>query len=115
MIAETLDGPLYYETSGHGQTLVFVSGWAMSCECWRPSVALLRHEYRCVIYDPRGIGRSQPASARAGFSIQEHADDLHAIIEASRAYDAAIVSHDTGALVAADCAARHPKDLRALA
>jgi len=114
MIIETRNGPLYFELSGDGSPIVFLSGWAMSCECWRPVVARLEQRHRCLIYDARGVGRSQPASLEARFTIDDHAEDLHSILEHSGIYDAVLVGHDIGVLASARCAQVHPQDVRSL-
>lgn len=114
MLLRTNNGPLYYELSGDGPPLVFVSGWAMSCECWRPAVAMLKHRHRCMIYDSRGVGRSQPSSVNASFTIEDHAEDLHALLDAAEIFDATIVGHEMGSLIAAVDADRHPQDLNSL-
>ncbi len=114
MILRTPGGPLYFEVVGAGPPLVFLSGWAMSSECWRPVVAMLKRRYRCLIYDARGIGRSQPASNVAGFEIEDHAEDLHSILEAAEMFDATLIGHELGSLVAATLADRRPQDARAL-
>jgi 3-oxoadipate enol-lactonase len=114
MILKTTSGPLYFEIAGQGPPVVFVSGWAMSCECWRPVVSLLEEKYLCLIYDPRGTSRSQPVSVNARFDIEDHSEDLHSILKAAGIYDAAIVGHEIGWLVAALCADRHPQDAQSL-
>jgi 3-oxoadipate enol-lactonase len=114
MFLKTKSGPLYYEVSGDGPPIVFVSGWAMSCECWRPAVAMLKRRHRCLIYDSRGFGRSQPFSVVASFTIEDHAEDLHALLEGAAFYDATIVGHEMGSLVAAVDADRHPQDASSL-
>lgn len=114
MLLRTKTGPLHYEVVGAGSPIVFVSGWAMSCECWRPAVAMLKNRYRCLLYDSRGIARSQPCSLDAGFTIEEHADDLHEILDAAGIFDATIVGHEMGSLVGAVNAERHPQDTRSL-
>ncbi|HEY9232632.1 MAG TPA: alpha/beta hydrolase [Blastocatellia bacterium] len=114
MLLNTQDGPLYFEIHGSGPPLVFLSGWAMTAQCWRPVVTLLSRRYRCLLYDARGIGRSQPAALGARFDIEDHADDLHRILEAAQVFDAMLVGHDIGALVAAQLVAMHPQDGRAL-
>jgi pimeloyl-ACP methyl ester carboxylesterase len=111
MILQTDNGPLYYETTGEGQPLVFISGWAMSGECWRPAVELLAATHRCFIYDSRGLARSQPASIHASFNVEDHAEDLHAILQAEGIFDAIFIAHEMGALVAAACADAHPQDV----
>jgi pimeloyl-ACP methyl ester carboxylesterase len=114
MILKTEQGPLYYEVSGDGPPLVFVSGWAMSCECWRPVVAILERKYRCLIFDSRGTAHSQPASVHARFNVEDHAEDLHRIIEATGMFDATMVGHETGSVISAHCADAHPQDLRSM-
>lgn len=114
MIVDTINGPLYFELSGEGSPIVFVSGWAMSCECWRPLVARLEGKHRCLIFDARGVGRSQPAAIDARFNIDDLAEDLHSILEHAGVYDAVLVGHDVGALVAARCAQAHPQHFRSL-
>ena len=114
MMLKTTNGPLYFETVGNGPPLVFLSGWAMTCECWRPVVALLAKRYRCLLYDARGVGRSQPVSLEARFGIEDHTDDLHRILEATGTYDALMIGHDLGAIIAAESTAMHPQDAGAL-
>jgi pimeloyl-ACP methyl ester carboxylesterase len=114
MIVHTDNGPLYYEAHGEGPPLVFVSGWAMSCECWRPIVKLLSRRHRCIIYDVRGVGRSKPVSDAARFEVLDHADDLHSILESDRVFDAVIIGLELGALIAMTCVDRHPQDAKAL-
>jgi len=114
MLLGTQSGPLYYEVTGDGPPLVFISGWAMSCECWRPAVAMLKSRHRCLIYDARGVGRSQPPSINASFTLEDHAEDLHALLEAAEIFDATIVGHEMGSFIAAVGASRHPQDLHSL-
>ena len=111
MILPTDKGPLYYEIKGEGPPLVFVSGWAMSCEGWRPAVDLLAATHRCLMYDWRGMARSQPASIHASFNIEDHAEDLHAILQAEGIFDAVFIAHEMGTLPAVACAEAHPQDL----
>ena len=114
MLMRTENGPLYFEIEGEGPPLVFISGWAMSCECWRPVVAMLKRRHQCLIYDSRGVARSQPFSVNAGFTIDDHAEDLHRLLETAEIFDATIIGHDVGALIAAVDADRHPQDLNSL-
>ena len=114
MLLRTKNGPLYYELDGDGPPLVFVSGWAMSCECWRPAVAMLKQRHRCMIYDSRGVARSQPFSVSASFTIEDHAEDLHALLEAVEMFDATIIGHEMGSQIAAVDIDRHPQDMSSL-
>lgn len=109
MILETENGPLYFQVWGQGPPLVFVSGWAISCEAWRPAVEILKTTYRCLIYDARGVARSQPAKPDAPFAVEDHAEDLYALLSHAKIFDATFVGHEMGAGVAAQCARMHPQ------
>jgi pimeloyl-ACP methyl ester carboxylesterase len=114
MLLRTDHGTLYYETHGSGSPLVFVSGWAMSCECWRPAVSVLKRTHQCLIYDARGVGRSQPCSINASLKVEDHAEDLHSVLEAAGCYDAVFIGHEMGSLIVAVNGNRHPQDMRSL-
>lgn len=45
--------------------LVFVHGWLLSREYWRPIIQRLSTQYQCLSYDLRGFGDSQPLPKRA--------------------------------------------------
>jgi 3-oxoadipate enol-lactonase len=115
MFLETGLGPLYFEVEGEGPPIAFVSGWAMSCECWRPAVKVLRKKHKCLIYDQLGVARSQPASVHARFGIEDHAEDLHNLLETAGMFDALIVAHDLGAMFSAELANAHPQDVNSVA
>jgi pimeloyl-ACP methyl ester carboxylesterase len=109
MILETANGPLYFQVWGQGPPLVFVSGWALSCESWRPAVNILKASHRCLIYDARGVARSQPARVDASFAVEDHSEDLHALLSHAKIFDATFIGHEMGACVAAHCAQMHPQ------
>jgi pimeloyl-ACP methyl ester carboxylesterase len=109
MIIISDKGHQYYEVIGEGRPLVFISGWAMSGECWRPAVEALAANHRCLIYDVRGVARSQPTSIEAAFNIEDHAEDLHAILKEENIFDAIFIAHEMGALIAQVCAEKHPQ------
>ena len=48
---------------GSKPVMVFVHGWAGSARYWRSTAAALTAKFDCLLYDLRGFGRSQAASA----------------------------------------------------
>jgi pimeloyl-ACP methyl ester carboxylesterase len=48
------------------QILVFVHGWLLSREYWKPIVQTLTDDYQCLLYDLRGFGHSQPRASLNG-------------------------------------------------
>jgi pimeloyl-ACP methyl ester carboxylesterase len=67
-----------------------------------------------MIYDLRGVGRSQPVSLNASFTIEDHADDLHKLLDETQIFDATMVGHEMGSLIAAVDASEHPQDFNSL-
>lgn len=101
---------LYYEVAGKGSPVIFVNGWTMSCEYWRPLIAQLEKNHNCLIYDQRGFARSQPLSNDAGVELEDHADDLHEMLVQLRIKDVHIVAHGIGVWIAVLCIRQHPQD-----
>ncbi len=102
---------LYYHEVGQGVPVVFVNGWTNSSDYWMPVVEKLRTTCRCIVYDMRGFGRSQPVDELSPLDLDQHADDLHQLILHLKASDAHLVSHGLGVWVATIAARLHPQDL----
>ncbi len=69
MIAES--DPLYVESVGEGQPVVFAHGFTGSARNWRPQVRALRDRYRVVTYDQRGHARSPSPHATPDLYTRE--------------------------------------------
>jgi pimeloyl-ACP methyl ester carboxylesterase len=67
-----------------------------------------------VTYDPRGAGRSVRTDAAAETTPDEHADDLHRLINALDAGPVDIFASSGGAVNALALVARHPRQVRTL-
>jgi pimeloyl-ACP methyl ester carboxylesterase len=106
------DARLYYEAHGDsGPALLMSPGNSIPSSLWGPLVPLLSDRFRVVIYDMRGIGRTEVSDDHP--SIETYEDDLHALVEAvgGPAYS---LGHAWGAWVAGVHAIRHPEDVRGL-
>jgi 2-succinyl-6-hydroxy-2,4-cyclohexadiene-1-carboxylate synthase len=63
---DVLGVPHAYELTpprDNAAVLVFVHGWLLSREYWRPTIQQLLPYYQCLSYDLRGFGRSQAATS----------------------------------------------------
>jgi pimeloyl-ACP methyl ester carboxylesterase len=67
-----------------------------------------------VTYDPRGVERSTKAESTAPSTPEEHADDLHRLIEALGAGPVDVFASSGGAVNALALVANHPDDVRTL-
>ncbi|SDO82050.1 Pimeloyl-ACP methyl ester carboxylesterase [Microbacterium sp. ru370.1] len=126
MPADRNDDAFSTPAQEHVTTDVPVTGGALRLSEWHPDAEgvpwLLVHgvtashlawawvaretEARLIAPDLRGRGRSAASRRRPG--LAQHADDLAAVLDASRVDRAIVVGHSMGAFVAAVLADRHP-------
>lgn len=67
-----------------------------------------------VTYDPRGLGRSTRSDGRSDNTPQQHADDLHSLIDALRAGPVEVFGSSGGAVDGLALVVAHPEDVRVL-
>jgi pimeloyl-ACP methyl ester carboxylesterase len=67
-----------------------------------------------VTYDPRGVERSEKADPTSESTPEQHADDLHRIIEELGAGPVDLFATSGGAINALALVAAHPEDVRTL-
>ncbi len=67
-----------------------------------------------VTYDPRGAGRSKRSDGASETTVEEHADDLHRLIDALGRGPADIFASSGGAVNALALVARRPEQVRIL-
>jgi len=67
-----------------------------------------------VTYDPRNTGRSERDDPTAGVTPEEHADDLHAVLQAIGHGPVDLFGSSGGAANGLHLVARHPDDVRLL-
>jgi pimeloyl-ACP methyl ester carboxylesterase len=109
------DTDLYYEHSGSESgalPLVFIHGAFCTHADWSPLVEVVGSSAEVVVFDLRGHGASVAPPETC--TIEQFADDLHALIEALGVGPAVLVGHSIGARVALAAAAAHPGDAAAV-
>jgi len=114
MTDEALDLPgvqLHYEVNGDGPPLVLVHGSAVDGQTWDEVVPALARDYRVIVYDRRGYGRSTHKPVR---DHRVHAADLVAVLERVAAEPAAVVGWSSGGSIALAVATQRPDLLRSL-
>jgi pimeloyl-ACP methyl ester carboxylesterase len=86
---------LFYKDWGNGKTVVFVHGWCLNSDTWEYVMNELTFKgYRCIAYDQRGCGRSDPAFT--GYDYSSLADDLATLLEELNLNDVTLVAHSMG-------------------
>jgi pimeloyl-ACP methyl ester carboxylesterase len=73
---------LHVEQAGAGPAIVFVHGYSLNLTTWHYQIRDLAKQYRLVLYDGRGHGKTgQPATD--DWSLEALARDLRAVIQAT--------------------------------
>lgn len=98
---------LYYEISGAGQPLLFVHGMCGNANVWDDQVGRLSPSFRCVTYDRRGHTRSTLGDVTKR-TVEMHADDTAALIEALGLAPCVLVGSSGGARIGLDVVRRYP-------
>jgi 3-oxoadipate enol-lactonase len=89
---------------GSGPNVVFIHGWALDLDMWRPQFEALAGSYRLIAFDRRGFGFSSGLP-----HVETDVDDLAQILAAVGAGRVAIVGMSQGARVALRWAMRFPR------
>ncbi len=55
---------LAYRVTGDGEPVILIQGVGVHGDGWDPQVQGLKHRYRCLTFDNRGMALSQPAGCR---------------------------------------------------
>lgn len=107
-----MNSKLNYEIGGSGPRVVFLHPVGLDLTFLEPVAAGLRNEFAVLSVDHRGHGKS--ASKTVAGSLEDYADDLHALLVELEFAPAAIVGFSFGGMVAQVFALKYPKALRAL-
>jgi 3-oxoadipate enol-lactonase len=110
----TVNGTEYfYEEKGSGFPVVFAHGLTFDRHMWDHQVETLSSRYRCIAYDFLGHGES--AVGRGEYSLEDEAENLHALLGQWGASPAHLVGLSMGGMVGMRLALAHPEDVRSLA
>lgn len=102
---------LTHHLTGDGEPVVLLNGGAMTMAAWEPIAAPLAEHFRVIRCDLRGQLLS-PGPAHA--SLEQHADDVLALVDALGVGAAHVIGTSFGAMVGIVLAATHPERVQTL-
>ena len=105
---------LAYCEQGEGAPVVFVHGALSDVRIWQAQREALAQKYRAISYSLRYHCPNAPAPPGAEHSIDEHVDDLQALIQALGAQPAHLVGNSSGGFMCLYLAMRAPELVRSL-
>jgi 3-oxoadipate enol-lactonase len=98
--------------SGVKQPLLLIMGLGATLEWWQRLIPVLSPHYRTIVYDNRGVGRSDvPAGP---YPIPVMADDAAAVMDAAGIASAHVFGASMGGMIAQELALNHPSRVRSL-
>ena len=106
------DADLHYEEAGQGPPLMLVPGLGGQGSFWISQVPAFSREFRTVVHDHRGTGRS--THSRITYSVEQMADDVLRLMDRLQIESAHFVGHSTGGAIGQVIALDHPDRLRSL-
>ncbi|EMA45787.1 alpha/beta fold hydrolase [Halococcus saccharolyticus] len=110
---QTNEIQMYYEEYGEGPPIVFLHGATADHRLWAEQAKPLASDYRVIVYDLRGHGRTG-GSERASYTMGLYADDLGALISGLDLDRPVICGLSMGGMIAQRYAAESPSTIAAL-
>lgn len=106
-------GDVEYDESGAGPTLVFVPGSCSTGAAWRPVIAALNGQFRCVTTSLLGYGGTAERRTPRNVSMAHEVDVVEAVIRRAGG-PVHLVGHSFGGLVSVATALRNRTALASL-
>lgn len=97
---------IYYDSYGQGLPIVFLHPWTTNGYIWYFQIFPFARNNRVIVVDHRGHGRSD--KPQSGYSIQEHARDVAAVMDAAAIDKAVLVGNSIGGMIAMQAALDNP-------
>lgn len=94
-------------------TVLLVPPLGRGRESWEPVLEALAESYRCLLFDPRGVGRSQAMTGEV-YSAETLAEDAAAVMDADGDVPVHVVGWSLGAAAAAVLALEQPDHVTSL-
>lgn len=104
---------LTYDVCGDGPQVLFIQGVGVHGPGWKPQTDALAARFRCISFDNRGMGRSQPVPA--ALAVEQMVSDARAVLDAEKLDAVHVVGHSLGGLVALGLALEAKGRVRSLA
>ena len=110
--ANVNDCELYYEISGNGPDIVFIHGEDHSAVLFDTQIAHFSKNYRCIVYERRGHGRSQLTPY--GYSLHNQTLDLTGLLDHLDVSKAVVIAVAMASPIATSFTLAYPNRVKGL-
>ena len=102
----------YYEIHGQGKPLLLIAGLGSDSQSWEPALTELTRHYKVIVFDNRGIGRTNYPNE--SFDISTLAKDSVGLMDELKINQANILGHSMGGYIAQEIALNYPQRVNKL-
>lgn len=107
------DNTLQYEIHGRGdQTLLLVHGWSNSHHVWDDQVKIISEDYRVVVLDLPGFGKSQ--NNRGSWTMDAFGKDVATLVNHLDLKEVILVGFSMGGPISIEAAKQVPHKIRGI-
>ncbi len=110
--AERGGAKLYWEAHGRGEPVLLIMGLGVTLEGWSRIGPALAERYRTILFDNRGVGRSD--APPGPYAVSDMADDAAAVLDAAGVDRAHVFGVSMGGMIAQELALGHPERIASL-
>ena len=103
---------IYWESHGEGEPVLLIMGLSFTLDLWHRVTPQLARAYRVVLFDNRGVGRSDVP--RGPYRIRSMAKDALAVMDAAGMQSAHVIGASMGGMIAQELALRWPERVQSL-
>jgi len=103
---------MWYAEFGHGEPVVLLHGGLANANYWGNQVSVLARQYKVIVMDSRGHGRSSRDARPFGYDLMS--SDVLGVLDFLHVRNTAIVGWSDGAIIGLDIAIHHPDRLTKL-
>jgi pimeloyl-ACP methyl ester carboxylesterase len=111
-VAKVGDISLYYEVHGKGDPLVLIMGYSLRGDYWYAIQDKLAKEYRVIVFDNRGSGRSD--NPEIAYTVKMMAGDVVGLLDILGIGAANVFGFSLGGMIAQEFALNYPDRLNNL-
>lgn len=108
--------PIHYEVYGDGpRTIAFVPSWSLvHSRAYKAQVPYFSKHFRCLVWDPRGNGKSGRPTDPEDYRIRDYVRDLTAVFDATDTDSATLIGWSMSGTIAAAAAIHYPDRVDAI-
>lgn len=104
---------IYWEEEGSGPPLMMIMGLGFSMAMWRDLRPILAQDFRVILCDNRGVGKSDSPLLPVN-SIELMAQDAACVLDAAGVQRAHLIGMSMGGMIAQELALRRPERVNKL-